>query len=292
MKWLAAVLAFSVVLIAACNVKPSSSKTSAIENDPSLVIYLGAPNGTKQDIYLASTKGATDIAMCVNKDGNVDVVGYCLPAEPVGKFVKFKDVELDTKMVLQIHAKDQTGKEIKRYVRAVSKTGAPNIAGQTANTSTSNVSSGTPIPETMNFAIKGPDGVDRKISDVFKKSYLVVELSAYDCGPCRSFAAGLNKQEQKYAPYFANGKCDEIVIVNDYGRLKGRYTQWVDMLGGPTSYLGKHSYTSQMTIDKVAKALGFSESFGIPTLLLVDRAGKVVDSANGMPKKIESLCKN
>lgn len=237
--------------------------------------------GTTQDLLLSNENGAEEMSLCIKKTATGAGEGVCIPSEKSGKYFKIDQIDLSHEMILEIKSTDATGTIEKLQVQ-IRENGRPVTPTQPTVSE---------LPASVNFSLKAPDGTTRKLESVFTKKYLLVEFSAFDCGPCRSFAQSFNQQEASYAKYFENGNCSKVVLVDDYGSLRGKLNEWVSMLGGAKTYLGKSSFNPGIGIKAAATAFGYTKSFGIPTLIMVDRTGKTVDAATGaMPAKMAELC--
>jgi thiol-disulfide isomerase/thioredoxin len=270
-----------LMLLSHCGPAPvNTSRTYEAYSQP-VYMAVGKKTDSKFELFFSPSYAATELSVCVKTPGQSDDEGICIPADKDGKYYKIQNVELKHQLHLKITGKDSSGNQ-QVHVLEVREAGQQVVQPQPTV---------SPIPESMNFGLTSAEGAKLKVNDVFKKKYLLVEFSAYDCGPCRSFAQSFNRNAAQYESWFEKGQCSKMVLVDDYGGLRGRFENWVSMLGGSSSYLGKASYTSGLGIREAANKLGFTRQFGIPTLIMLDRSGKVVDSATGdMPAKMKELC--
>lgn len=271
-----------LTILSHCGPAPlDTSRTYETTYAHPVYMAIGKRTNDRYELFFAPSYNASELSICVKTPGQSDDEGICIPADQEGKYYKVQNVELKHQLHLKVTGKDSSGNE-QVHVIEVREAGQQVVPSQPSSST---------IPESMNFDLTGASGAKLKVADVFKKKYMLVEFSAYDCGPCRSFAQSFNRNAAQYETWFEQGQCSKMVLVDDYGGLRGRFENWISMLGGPNSYLGKASYTSGLGIRAAANKLGFTKQFGIPTLILIDRAGKVVDSATGnMPAKMKELC--
>lgn len=246
-------------------------------NDQSVFMAIGNETNGQFELFFSTSFEASEFSVCILESGQSGD-GICIPNEKTGKYYKIA-AKLSHQLKFKVTAKDTADKEIKKVLEV--REGGQQVVQPTPTVSQ--------IPESMNFELTDSSGKKTKVADIFQKKYLLVEFSANDCQPCRSFAKSFNANAASYAPYFENGQCSKLVIVDDYGGLRGNFPEWIRTLGAD-SYLGKASYTSGLGLREAANRLNFREQFGIPTLILIDRNGKVLDKANGMPSKLKQLC--
>lgn len=273
-------LLYASMLFTHC--RPAQDTESRIYNndyaDQQIFMAIGNEKDGQFDLYFSTMIEASEFSVCIKERNQTDD-GVCIPNEKSGKYFKAVS-KLSHQLQFKVTVTDSNGKEYKQLLetREFGQLVQPNpIASD--------------LPTSMNFELTDASGNKTKVADVFKKKYMLVEFSAYDCGPCRSFAQNFNRNAAKYESYFEKGQCSKLVIVDDYGGLRGNFPSWISMLGGANSYLGKASYKSGLGIREAANRLNFRQQFGIPTLILIDRTGKIIDYANGMPSKLEQLCK-
>ncbi len=301
-------LAAILGLLTSCGMPTEMDSGSGLLDDSGAVesqniwLALGTASNGRQDMSLTGPNSPSEMGICIIEEGQSEAEGLCYSAEKETKHFVIKGVELSPKTkIVKLKSTAKDGAQTYRKIKLVPRTsGTPGgtvdivtpVAGINGGTPPADISALPALPESMNLDLIAPDSSAKKLSDVFTKKYLLVELSAYDCGPCRSFATRFNRKEAEYAKYFEEGQCSKIVIVSDYGGLRGRQSQWIQMLGGPSSYLGKVSYsTKENSLKRAATSLGFGQSFGIPKLFMIDREGNLVDSgSSGMPSRMGKLC--
>lgn len=135
---------------------------------------------------------------------------------------------------------------------------------------------------TVDFAMTGPTGA-LKLSDVFKKQYAVLDLSQRYCNPCLNLAAEKNSDDH-FQDLVTNNQCDFIAFVGERD-----LSDWRNVIGA-SSFVGEKSYSAGRTASIPAAKFGFSLRF-TPTVIIVDRSGKVLASKVGaVPDEIENLC--
>lgn len=270
-----------LMLLSHCGPAPVNASRTYEAASATVYMAISASTDAKSDLFFSPSYATTELNICVKSPDQADTAGVCILADKAGKYFKIGNIELQHQQHFKVTGTDSAGSE-QVYAFEVREAGKEDAQPQPTISA---------IPESMNFAVTAADGAKLKVGDVFKKKYMIVELSAYDCGPCRAFAQDFNRNGRQYESLFEKGQCSKMVMVDTYGGLQGRFPNWVAMLGGPTSYLGKASYTSGLSLSEAARKLGFTEQFGIPTLIMVDRTGKVIDAASGaMPRKAKQLC--
>ncbi|MCC6361414.1 MAG: TlpA family protein disulfide reductase [Phycisphaerales bacterium] len=112
------------------------------------------------------------------------------------------------------------------------------------------------------FALKDADGKEYKLAD-FKGKVVLLDFWATWCGPCVRAMPTIQKLHEAY-----KDKPVAIIGMNTWER--GNATEFVKKKG--------FTYLQLLKADDLAKEYGIS---GIPTLVLIDGAGKILHTAVG-----------
>ena len=135
------------------------------------------------------------------------------------------------------------------------------------------------LPASLNVTMKGNNG-NVGLPSIFTTPYLIVDFARPGCGPCVSLAKRLD-QDATFQRMMNGSKCRFVTLVPT-----GQLEDWIDAAGGSHAASSSYEYTHS----KFATAVGTSVT-ATPTVILIDRSGKVVDkSVGGMPSKLQSLC--
>jgi len=123
----------------------------------------------------------------------------------------------------------------------------------------------------------------KKMSDVFTREFAVVDFSGYNCIYCRRMANNHNN-DTAFQDMATNGKCDFITLVpqRDLVAWSQAYKD---------TFVGSHSFSPEtLSLGEVSSLYG-EKLRSTPTLLLIDRQGKVLDKGVGaMPRSVASTC--
>ncbi len=135
----------------------------------------------------------------------------------------------------------------------------------------------------IDFEIKDKDGKAAKFSSLFKKQYLVLDLSAQNCGYCHTMAQEDNS-DQDFQRMIQNGKCDFAVAVGERD-----LAAWGSRYKG--TFVGARTFASGNSAANVASKFKFSLR-GTPTVLIIDRQGTVLaDQTGAKPDAVASTCR-
>lgn len=137
------------------------------------------------------------------------------------------------------------------------------------------------LPAKINVQLTSSSGAVA-LDKVFTTPYLLIDFSRLGCPPCVSMGKN-NEASSSFKTLTTGAKCRAMTLVP-----RGQISDWASEIGGESAketfeYSGGHS--------------GFAGLFGssvsaTPTVILVDRTGKVVDEATGqLPDKFESMCR-
>ena len=141
------------------------------------------------------------------------------------------------------------------------------------------------LPSSKDSEVVDANGSKLMLSSRFSGDYLLLDFSAPGCGGCLSIARRL-AADQSFLSAFsgAPGKCSSFTIVR-YSEMQS----WLKIFPA-TSTTGSHTVFTSEGFSKVAGRFGQSIS-ATPTFLLLDRDGKVVDSAEGeLPASAMRVC--
>ncbi|SMF44828.1 TlpA family protein disulfide reductase [Pseudobacteriovorax antillogorgiicola] len=122
-----------------------------------------------------------------------------------------------------------------------------------------------------------------QLGDIFTSEYLVVDISMLFCPYCRNMAEEHNN-DQDFQKMFASETCNFIVVVPDDDR-----EGWIAEYPVDT-FIGERTYSYSESMRNFAKLFGLSLR-GVPTVMVLDRAGELVAQAPGeTPKEVYELC--
>jgi thiol-disulfide isomerase/thioredoxin len=127
----------------------------------------------------------------------------------------------------------------------------------------------------LDFALKDADGKEYKLAD-FKGKVVLMDFWATWCGPCKKAMPSIQKLHEAF-----KDKAVAVIGVNTWE--KGEKA-------GP-EYMSKQGFTYLTLLkgDDLAKSYGIS---GIPTIILIDKEGKIAHLAVGFgPGEEEELTK-
>ena len=140
------------------------------------------------------------------------------------------------------------------------------------------------LPAERNYNIKDSSGASKKLADVFKGKYMLLDFSSSTCGYCITRARELNQSEALQAALDSD-KCSHATIVP-----QADLRAWNGRVGG---YVAKHSYEADTArIGRLVEALGTSFA-GTPTFIMIDTKGQIVGGVgHGIPTNlINQHCK-
>jgi thioredoxin-related protein len=137
------------------------------------------------------------------------------------------------------------------------------------------------LPAKINVQVTSASG-SVALDKVFTTPYLLIDFSRLGCPPCVDLGKE-NESKSSFQSMTTGAKCRAMTIVP-----AGQNSDWATAIGGESAkttfeYKGGHN--------------GFASLFGAtvsatPTVILVDRTGKVIDEATGrVPSKFESMCR-
>ncbi len=145
--------------------------------------------------------------------------------------------------------------------------------------------SGPALPSSKDSEVTDARGSKIMLSSLFTGQYLLLDFSAPGCGGCLSMAREL-ANDQNFLSAFSGeaGKCSSFTIVRS-----SEMNAWLRIFPASGS-TGSHTISTAEGFSAVAGRLGRSIS-ATPTFFLVDRAGNVVDSAEGeLPAMALTAC--
>jgi len=143
----------------------------------------------------------------------------------------------------------------------------------------------TPMPgpqlsAAQNISLTSAGGQSKKISDLFKGRYLVVDVSQTGCPPCEDMARTING-DPALQKMLDGEACSSVTLIPG-----SNLPAWVRAVGGTVA---THSY-GIATFAAAEQLLGMRVA-RTPTFAIFDRQGRVVDSAvNGFPAQLRRLC--
>lgn len=116
----------------------------------------------------------------------------------------------------------------------------------------------------LDFNLKDPEGKEYTLAS-FNGKVTLLDFWATWCGPCKAAMPSIQKLHEEFA-----GKAVAIVGVNTWERKAD---------AGP-KYMAEKKYTYQQLMkgDDLAKSYGIT---GIPTMILIDKDGKVLHTVTG-----------
>lgn len=137
------------------------------------------------------------------------------------------------------------------------------------------------LPAKINVEITSASG-KVTLDKVFTTPYLLVDFSRMGCGYCVTMGKQ-HEASSSFQSMTSGEKCRAITIVP-----AGQNSDWAAEIGGASA---KTTYEYKGGHDGFGSLFGASVS-STPTLLLIDRTGKIVDQDVGqMPSKFDTLCK-
>ena len=141
------------------------------------------------------------------------------------------------------------------------------------------------LEDDQNFALKDLAGKASKLSEHFKGNYLLLDMSSSSCGACLSLAEQHDKNTDFQDMFKEGGKCSFALLVEQRD-----LSAWVRNFES-SGFIAKNSYGIEIPLGQAASAFGFTLEY-IPTVLLIDKKGNLIDSAVGEdPKKVNELCR-
>lgn len=134
----------------------------------------------------------------------------------------------------------------------------------------------------QNVALTGGAPGETVVSYFGDNNYLIIDLSQYNCTYCRQLATQ-HQTDTKFQTAMQSGKCTALTVVPS-----SEIVSW-QRLYPTTTYAGR---ASRGVASESSFARAFSVNFqATPTVFIIDRSGKVIDSAVGeFPAKVSSLC--
>ncbi len=143
---------------------------------------------------------------------------------------------------------------------------------------------GSGLTNEQDIDLKQSDGGSVKLSRLFEGEYFIIDFSGASCSACVSLATSSNDDED-FKALFTGKKCSFAALISERD-LK----DWNDAIGGQNSFVGQRSYGLSMGHADAGKLFGIDVA-AIPTVFMIDRNGKVVDSKEGeLPDKASTLC--
>ena len=160
--------------------------------------------------------------------------------------------------------------------------GLPEKSGQNPPTPSPPVSNLPALAQGIDVQIVTHNGTV-KLGQYFTSEYLLIDFSRLGCPPCVAMAKANQASSEFKLQTTGESKCRAATIVP-----QGTMSDWSAEIGGESA---------KETIEFTGGHNGFAALFGTnisatPTVLLVDRQGKIVDQGIGdMPAKFYELCK-
>ena len=142
------------------------------------------------------------------------------------------------------------------------------------------------LPANINKMLTFPDKSNKNLAEAFGSSkYLLMVFSSNGCPPCKAEAREFNRDAaiQKQV----DGKVCSMATVISNG---SDYNGWMAEFGNTP--VGAKTFGLPGALSNLGHAvIGSSGGFSTPTLAIIDRSGKLIDSAVGRyPAKMASLC--
>lgn len=135
----------------------------------------------------------------------------------------------------------------------------------------------------VNFEMQKMDGTTVDLDEVFTKEFALIDFSQTNCIYCKRSSEKFNSDDG-FQGTVKNGKCDFLTLVP-----QSDISSWGSLFG--SSFVGQSSYAHANTRE-AALAFGYTLR-ATPSFLLVNRAGKVVDSRTGaLPRSFFETCSN
>lgn len=159
----------------------------------------------------------------------------------------------------------------------------PNVSPQPNPTNTPIVNTEAQLAAEKDASLKYSAGKTSKLSAEFKGKYLVLDFSSIGCPPCVAMAERFNQDTAKQK-MFDGTVCSHATLIPG-GDISG----WSSRFGNTP--VGQHSWAVDGGSTNYAANKLNSPITATPTVLVIDRSGKVVARAVGSyPSEISSLC--
>jgi hypothetical protein len=123
-----------------------------------------------------------------------------------------------------------------------------------------------------------------KFEEYFTTEYMIIDFSQVGCGPCVSHAQEISNDATFKKMTDGSGKCKSMILVSE------------SQIGGWESVVGASTFAGKSSFGYSGGLNGFSQLFGIPritstpTVIMVDRQGKVVSNNARSTSSIQSMC--
>jgi hypothetical protein len=136
----------------------------------------------------------------------------------------------------------------------------------------------------LKVSLEAGSGQKVKFEDYFTTEYMIVDFSQVGCGPCVSHASEINRSSSFQKMTSGSGKCKSMILVSG-----DQTDSWKGVVGAST-FSGKSSFGYSGGLN------GFSQLFGIPritstpTVIVVDRQGKVVSNNARSESDVARIC--
>ena len=115
---------------------------------------------------------------------------------------------------------------------------------------------------------------------------MILDFSQVGCFYCTELAKK-NDKDSNFQRLVSGSKCRAATILP-----KGQVSDWIDAIGGSGTHGAKESYSYSNGLNGFGKLFGISVP-STPTVIIVDRTGKILDKQIGaMPGQISTLCGN
>lgn len=147
------------------------------------------------------------------------------------------------------------------------------------------IPSGLAFPSEKDVEVTDSRGNKVMLSSLFSGQYLLVDFSQPGCGACISLARELSMDRNFLSAFSGEaGKCSSATVVPS-----SQMSSWLGIFPA-SGTIGAHSIFPSGGFSAVAGRLGRTIT-ATPTFFLVDRAGNVVDSAEGeLPASAMGVC--
>jgi hypothetical protein len=144
------------------------------------------------------------------------------------------------------------------------------------------------IPElssSLNVTVSSLTG-DLPLKNVFTKQYMMVDFSRPGCGPCVQISQQLERDSSFKSMFDNSATCTLMTVIP-----RDQLSDWADTIGGRSTWGARHSFEYSGSHSGFARLFNYNLS-ATPSFIIVDRTGRVVESAVGrLPSKMNSLCK-